>query len=220
MFARRRPRLTYANVMATLGVFLGLSGVGYAAVALAPDSVGTAQLKANAVTSGKVKDRSLKAIDFANGQIPKGKTGAKGAAGPAGATGAAGLAGAAGPAGPLLATLPSGKSLVGTYGANNNGVSIAYDSVSFVFPLVAAPTAHFVKSGTVAPAECPGTVAAPAAAPGHLCIFERDGTLTPTLEGVFDPVNTTNFLASRFGAVVFVNGTNPFSYGTWAVTAP
>jgi hypothetical protein len=34
------------------------------------NSVGTPQLKANAVTSGKVKDRNLKAVDLAPGVIP------------------------------------------------------------------------------------------------------------------------------------------------------
>jgi hypothetical protein len=41
-----RPRLTYANVMATLGVFLGLGGGAYAvSTTLARNSVGSAQLR-------------------------------------------------------------------------------------------------------------------------------------------------------------------------------
>lgn len=219
MSARRRPRLTYANVMATLGVFLGLSGVGYAAVSLAPNSVGTSQLQANAVTSGKVKNRSLKAIDFAIGQIPKGKTGATGATGAAGPAGPAGATGPTGPEGPLVTTLPTGKTLSGTYGARGAGATIAYDSISFPFPLAAAPTAHFIAAGAVVPVGCSGTVAAPAASPGHLCVFEdqNDGAST---RNVFDAVTGSNNIASRFGAVVFANGTNPFTWGTWAVTAP
>jgi len=41
--------------------------VGYAAVVLPKNSVGTRQLKANAVVSSKVKNGGLKAIDFAAG---------------------------------------------------------------------------------------------------------------------------------------------------------
>ena len=70
---------------------------GYAAVSLAPNSVGTAQLKNDAVVSAKVKNGSLLKADFKAGQLPAGP---RGPAGPAGAAGAAGPAGPAGSAGP------------------------------------------------------------------------------------------------------------------------
>jgi len=72
-------------------------------------SVGSAQLKPNAVTGVKVRDGSLTARDFAAGQIPggqqgpkgdKGEPGARGPAGPKGDPGPNGLAGPAGPQGP------------------------------------------------------------------------------------------------------------------------
>jgi hypothetical protein len=82
-------------VVACLALAVALGGTGIAAtVALAPNSVGTPQLKNNAVTTVKVKNGSLLKADFKAGQIPAG------AAGPAGPAGAAGAAGAAGPAGP------------------------------------------------------------------------------------------------------------------------
>jgi len=43
---------------------------------LPKNSVGTAQLKKNAVTSANVKNRTLLAADFAKGQIPPGPPGA------------------------------------------------------------------------------------------------------------------------------------------------
>ena len=90
-------------VVACLALFLAATGTGVAVVSSLPaGSVGTPQLKKNAVISIKVKDRSLKAVDFARGQLPRGATGATGlggAAGPAGATGPGGAAGAQGPAG-------------------------------------------------------------------------------------------------------------------------
>jgi hypothetical protein len=82
-------------VVACLALLLALGGTGVAAtVALAPNSVGTAQLKSNAVVSAKVKNGSLLRVDFRSGQLPAGPTG------PAGPAGAAGAAGPAGPAGP------------------------------------------------------------------------------------------------------------------------
>lgn len=109
-----RSRLTYANVVATLALFVALGGVGYAAVKLPRNSVGNPQLKADAVTGSKVRNRSLTAADFKD--PVRGATGATGAAGPAGATGAAGPAGAAGPTGPAgPSTGPAGGDLSGTY---------------------------------------------------------------------------------------------------------
>lgn len=63
-----RSRLTYANAMSTIAVFVALGGGAYA-VAVPRNSVGTTQLKANAVTAAKVKNRSLLAADFKRGQL-------------------------------------------------------------------------------------------------------------------------------------------------------
>jgi hypothetical protein len=53
MLARIRPKLTYANLMATLAVFIALGGASYAATQLPRNSVGTKQLKKNVVTTAK-----------------------------------------------------------------------------------------------------------------------------------------------------------------------
>lgn len=50
MFEKLRPRLTYANVMATIAVFVALGGSSYAAVQLSKGSVATKHLKNGAVT--------------------------------------------------------------------------------------------------------------------------------------------------------------------------
>jgi hypothetical protein len=89
----------YANVTATLALVAALGGTAYAATALPANSVGTKQLKEEAVTSKKVKKESLKANDFAPGQIPpgpEGKQGPTGKEGPAGKEGPQGKEGAAG----------------------------------------------------------------------------------------------------------------------------
>ena len=92
---RRIPRRpSPAMVVACLALAVALSGTSYAVSKLPPNSVGTAQLKKNAVTSAKVKNRTLLATDFALGQIPAGLPGAPGAKGDKGDKGDKGNAGA------------------------------------------------------------------------------------------------------------------------------
>jgi hypothetical protein len=61
---------------------VSLGGTSYAAASkLARNTVGTAQLKDNAVTSDKVRDFSLRLWDFKKGQLPRGPVGPPGPAG-------------------------------------------------------------------------------------------------------------------------------------------
>jgi hypothetical protein len=101
----RTPRLlthhlSYANVMATIAVFMALGGGAYAAVTLPNNAVKNRNIAANAITSAKVKNRSLLAADFKTGQLP---------AGPAGVIGPKGDAGPAGPTGPRGVQGPQGS---------------------------------------------------------------------------------------------------------------
>ena len=50
-----RSRLTYANVMATIAVFVALGGASYAATKLPKNSVGSKQIKKDAVVTTKIK---------------------------------------------------------------------------------------------------------------------------------------------------------------------
>jgi len=85
-------------VVATLALLVALGGTAGA------DPIGEVSalirgksIAANAITSKHVKNRSLRAVDFARGQIPRGPAGP---AGPAGAAGPQGPAGGQGPGGP------------------------------------------------------------------------------------------------------------------------
>lgn len=56
-----RKRLTYANVMSSIAVFLVLGGAAFAATQLPKNSVGSKQLKKNAVTTAKIKNGAVTA---------------------------------------------------------------------------------------------------------------------------------------------------------------
>lgn len=67
---RIRGKLTYANVVATIALFLALSGASaLAASQLAKNSVGAKQLKSNAVTAAKIKTGAVTSPKVAAGAI-------------------------------------------------------------------------------------------------------------------------------------------------------
>jgi hypothetical protein len=66
---RIRGRLTYANVIATLALFIALGGASYAAVKLPKNSVGTKQIKNGAVTGAKIKNGTVTGSKIAPGSI-------------------------------------------------------------------------------------------------------------------------------------------------------
>jgi hypothetical protein len=119
-----RKRLTYANVMSSLAVFLVLGGAtAFAAGHLGKNTVGTKQLKKNAVTGAKVKNHSLKAADFKAGQLPTGPQGPKGDQGPRGEQGPKGDTGPAGiPATRLWASVDATGTLTVLHGEGVTGV--------------------------------------------------------------------------------------------------
>jgi hypothetical protein len=111
LLARLRARLTYANVVATLALFVALGGSSYAALTITGKNVRDGSLtgkdvKKNSLTGADVRglrsrdvsDGSLLAQDFQAGQLPagprgpQGLQGAKGDKGDKGDTGAAGTA--------------------------------------------------------------------------------------------------------------------------------
>ena len=95
-YGRRMPKLsrklTYANVMATIAVFIALGGTSYAALRITGKNVKDGSLsgrdiKNKSLTGGDVADGTLKPADFKPGELPAGPRGAKGPAGPQGAPG-------------------------------------------------------------------------------------------------------------------------------------
>lgn len=81
-----------------------------------------------------------------------------------------------------------------------------------------APTVHYIAPAGPVPNGCSGTVAAPVADPGHLCVFAfaNNGV------GDIDIRNVSNLagVASPFGANLFASADasgNVYAYGSWAV---
>jgi hypothetical protein len=118
---RFRIHLSYANVMATVAVFVALGGSSYAAFALPKNSVGSRQLKNHAVTPKKVAKSTV--------ALFKGRKGDRGPAGIQGPAGAQGSPGSQGPTGPSNA-----------YHATENLITDPSPSVS-------VPAGDYVVSG-------------------------------------------------------------------------
>ncbi len=86
MLAKLRNRLTFANVVSLLALFVALGGTSYAAIKITGKNVKDSSLtgkdiKNSSLTSSDVKDRSLLSKDFKAGQLPAGPRGADGANG-------------------------------------------------------------------------------------------------------------------------------------------
>jgi hypothetical protein len=70
----RLPKLNYANVIATMALFVALSGVAVAA-GLPKNSVGSKQLKRGAVTAAKIKKGAVTSGKLAQKAVTAGKLG-------------------------------------------------------------------------------------------------------------------------------------------------
>jgi collagen triple helix repeat protein len=160
-----RSKLTYANVISTLCLFLVLGGgAALAAGRLGPNSVGTTQLRNAAVTGPKIRRASIEATKLTSLAIStlKGQKGSRGAAGAKGTTGAKGAIGPKGDRGAQGERGPTGPQ--GIQGiAGNPG---AYATVQNTSPPV------FVGTHTGF-----GTVERPESAPtGIYCLTPNNGT--------------------------------------------
>ncbi len=132
-----RKRLTYANVAASLALFLALGGAtAIAAGGLGRNSVGPAQLKPNAVTAAKIR----------NGAVTPGKlapaakatlTGPQGLQGREGPRGAQGKQGETGPRGPSAAF------------SDNRETAIAMEAGEQLVSSLALPAGKYVANGYV-----------------------------------------------------------------------
>ncbi len=223
-----RRHLNASTVIAVVGLVLVASGGAWAA-------------SRYVITSTRqIKPTVLKQLRSATG--PKGATGLTGLTGPAGAQGAPGTPGAPGREGKegqkgeegkpgatgFTETLPSGKTETGTWAvslATPAAEQLAIAPISFAIPAAAPGEAVFLnetatasKAGT---GGCTGSVAAPTAPVGKLCIYTEAEELEK-LAGA--PKTVFNEEEKRFGRpgtlllfLVEKAGT-ALAHGSWAVT--
>ena len=126
--ASLRARLTYANVMATVAVFIALGGSSYAALVITGRQVRNgsltgADVKNESLTGTDVKNHSLRVRDFRAGDLPRGPQGLQGVQGIQGVAGSDAQFNGAAAGGALTGTYPNpdlaGKAVTGANVANN-----------------------------------------------------------------------------------------------------
>jgi hypothetical protein len=222
-----RKRLTYANVMSSIAVFLVLGGAtALAAAQLGKNSVGSKQLKKNAVTAVKIKNKAVttskladKAVTgpkVADGSLTGNDINASSLGTVPTATHATSADSASG-----LTTLPSGKSESGFYAAGGGESEEGYIAQGITFPQPLASripegNVEWLLEGETSP-NCPG---AGQAAPNHLCLYDNEESgvaLCCIYDFAFnDPA------ADKNGFIVYWEPLANGSYvsGEWTVTAP
>jgi hypothetical protein len=209
-------KLTFANVISCVALFVALGGVGYAATRLPKGSVGTRQLRKEAVTPAKLSAASKSALKGPGGPTgstgPTGPAGATGPRGPDGPRGPQGSKGDPGPTGPLTTELRRDLTLRGRFNVDESaGASgqISGSAISFGFSVAQIPTVE--KIGSTPTSNCPGSLEEPRAAPGYLCLYRSTES----------DVSSVGVTPSRFGAelTVVAQSSGRFFYdGAWAVT--
>jgi hypothetical protein len=198
---RIRGKLTYANVVASIAIFLALGGGAYAATQLPKNSVGSKQIRRGSIAYSDLSKAAKRRLK-----------------------GTRGLRGPAGPAGPTTTTLPSGQTLRGAFNIDFVAAApdeISGDSISFGFSLPQPPKIEVVKAGQSPTASCPGSTSNPTAAPGQFCLYET-ASFGVSSFAICDLECNSAAFASPWGAELFVHAKaagRTFVSGTWAVTA-
>jgi hypothetical protein len=188
---RRRP--SPAMVVACLALIVALGGTSVAAVTALPrNSVGTPQLRAQAVTGAKVKnatlatadvkDGTLTAADFLAGQVPSGPTGPQGTTGPQGATGPQGSPGPQGEPGPKCD--PGSPGVVSGTSAIFGGATPS-GTTAFFGATAPATVSHASQRVLVVAHATFGASASPASALNlFICYKQPGGPVTPVGNGL------------------------------------
>jgi hypothetical protein len=239
-----RNRLTYANVMATAAVFIALGGVSYAAQGavsslitgskIKNSSVTGADIKNSSLTGGDIKNKSLTSADF-RGSVrgpaghagPQGPQGIPGVKGDVGAKGATGTTGPRGPA--AWDVIPSGQTVTGSVEYDTTA-SVAGDFRTSVDlhgltqPPLTDTTANFAADASSATidddATCTGTLSAPTAPAGKVCVYLDNAS--PDTTGLLARGVLSNGPPASFTIIWNDSAANNdvFVYASWAYKAP
>jgi len=224
---RRFTRFMRRHSIALVALFFALTGTTFAAAnALGPNTVGAKQLKKNAVTNKKiaknavtgikVKDNALTGADINEatlGTVPS----ATNATNATNSTNSAQLGGVV--ASHYMrpgATLASGDTETGVYGAAATNGAYGVTGITFVPKLAAAPTAKEYVTTTTA--TCPGVGQATA---GRLCIYQG-WIFGMTSHCIGSPTGACGGNPTVDGAALYFDSTQTGgnTTGTWAYKAP
>jgi hypothetical protein len=129
MWKRIRPRLTFANVVASIALFVALGGSSYAALRVGSkqitnNSIRSQDIRDNAIRSKDIRNGSLLRGDFRMGQLGSGSRGPRGPRGPKGSKGSKGAKGDPGTAASFWAVVSETSTIVRSKG----GATISRDS--------------------------------------------------------------------------------------------
>lgn len=219
-----RRHLSFANVTSALALTLAISTGGAYAAGVGRNTVGTPQLKKDAVVSAKVKNGSLLSADFKTGQLPSGPRGPQGANGPQGLQGATG---ATGPRGfSAWDTIPSGTVLTGlwwyeTTSGTTNVSERFWTPIAGVAPqdlqVAFAPDNSAATSGENA--NCTGSLESPNPPSGALCLFTVSTQGVDSLTKI-TPGGGANRLGFLLQVVSDDDNAHVEVYGYWTYRAP
>jgi hypothetical protein len=229
MLKRIRSRITYANVMATVAVFLIVTGIGFAVAALPKKSVGKRQLKNSAVTTKKIKKNAVVASKIKTGAVGRSEI-ASGAVNTGKITNqSVTRSKIADSAIPLLGTLRTGQTLRGSFNIGGGpGATTFRDGQNFQFPLTNAPSgpvANVIDTSVASPvftSNCSGLSGGngqtPNAAAGQLCVYITFKSANYTSLAIESGALTR--LGFGLAAVFSAADADNQVLGQWAVTAP
>jgi hypothetical protein len=230
VLSRLRSKLTYANVVATVALFMVVTGIGFAVAAIPKKSVGKKQLKngavsgkkirKNAVTAPKIKSGAVGRSEIASGAVNTGKISNKSVT----------RSKLGDDVTPLVGPLRTGQTLRGMFDVGDQAAAAGnttVDGTTFQFPLNNAPTAPTanvidqVATPGATTTNCPGisggNTQTPNAAAGQLCIYITGKT---NLAAV-NPLTLVNTSRLGFGLTAASAAGGAYeATGFWAVTAP
>jgi hypothetical protein len=230
MPSRLQQKLTFANVVAMLSLFIALGGASaFAASGHHHKAPGLTRPQVEKVIASYLKSHGLTASGATGATGSKGADGAPGGTGATGPAGPAGAPGPTGPAGPATSLAPSGLTQAGVLVIEDQEPAEGYvrGSVSYPMHLASAPIVEQMRSGET-DAHCRGSRYEPTAAPGYMCFYlsyaenvEPQGTGRPYL--LPEDSGTLGVGSSRYGLIAIAQAKEIGSVSViapWAVTAP
>jgi hypothetical protein len=218
MHRPKRFRLDSAHVIGVIALFVALGGTTWAATQLPKGSVGTKQLKSDAVVSSKVKNGSLDSTDFGAGELPQGPPGPPGEEGPPGPTLSAfaseNATSVPEPLPPQDVASPAVLDL--TQGQNSGG----FLTVGFPARLIATGTAILRNTGTTTDfAECrlaefpqPDNLQFPFGEAGQTTIAPGGRATIPVAGAVDVPAGTYNIELQCYSQILSPGLATPSDY--------